>query len=125
MKIETHTVDKTKIAEVISSDVIIKSSEDALDLLGNLYYQEVENIILHHKNITTDFFVLKNGIAGDILQKFSNYRVRLAIVGDFTPYSGKSIKDFIYESNHVGQINFVSSTSEALKVLSKQSSRNH
>ena len=38
-------------------------------------------------------------MAGEILQKFSNYRVRLAIVGDFTPYSSKSIKDFIYESN--------------------------
>lgn len=57
-------------------------------------------------------------MAGEILQKFSNYRVRLAIVGDFTSYSGKSIRDFIYESNKKGQINFVSTTEEALNVLS-------
>ncbi len=120
MKIELHTINNTKIAEVISDDIVIKSTEDGLDLLGNLYYQDFDKIVIHEKNITPDFFDLKNGIAGEILQKFSNYRVRLAIIGDFTRYSGKTIKDFIYESNKVGQINFVSSTSQALKILSNE-----
>ena len=110
MKIETHTINDTKIAEVVA--------EDGLDLLGNLYYQNFDSIVIHEKNITPAFFDLKNGIAGEILQKFSNYRVRLAIVGDFTPYSGKSIKDFIYESNQAGHINFVGSTAQALEILS-------
>ena len=60
-----------------------------------------------------------NGIAGEILQKFSNYRVQLAIVGNFSKYSGKSLHDFIYESNKGGQIHFVNSVSEALVKLSK------
>jgi hypothetical protein len=100
MKIETHQINDTKIAEVISADIIIKNAEDGLDLLGNLYYQDFDRIILHEKNIIPDFFDLKNGMAGEILQKFSNYRVRLAIVGDFIQYTGKSIKDFMYESNN-------------------------
>jgi len=58
-------------------------------------------------------------LAGEILQKFSNYRVRLAIVGDFSTFTSKSIKDFIYESNKGRHINFVSSLDEAIKVLSK------
>lgn len=118
MKIETHHINDTKIAEIVSDTIFIKTVDDALDLLGNLYYQDVDKIIIQEKNITPDFFDLKNGIAGEILQKFSNYRVRLAVVGDFTPYSGKSITDFIYESNKNRQINFLSSTAEALKVLS-------
>ncbi len=118
MKIESHTVNNTKIAEVVSDTYVIKTSEDGIDLLGSLYYQDFEKIIVREKNITPDFFNLKNGMAGEILQKFSNYRVRLAIVGDFTPYSNKSIKDFIYESNKKGQINFVNTMTEALKVLS-------
>ncbi len=58
-------------------------------------------------------------MAGELLQKFSNYRVRLVIVGDFSGYTKKSIKDFIFESNNGKQINFLASTTEALERLSK------
>lgn len=118
MKIETHNIDDTKIAEVNSDETIINNTEDGLDLLGNLYYQGFDRIIINEKNITDDFFELKNGIAGEILQKFSTYRVRLAIVGDFSKYKSKSLTDFIFESNKGRHINFVNSTTEALKILS-------
>lgn len=120
MKIETHNIDDTKIAEVNSDETIINNTEDGLDLLGNLYYQDFDKIIIYDKNITPDFFDLKSGIAGEILQKFSNYRVRLAIVGDFSKYTSKSVNDFIYESNKGKQINFVSSQLEAIKILTNK-----
>lgn len=118
MKIEAHNLNNTKIAEVISDETIISTAEDGLDLLGNLYYQGFDSIVLYENNVTPDFFDLKNGIAGEILQKFSTYRVKLAIVGDFSKYSSKSLTDFIYESNRGKHINFVNSTTEALKILS-------
>lgn len=118
MKIETHNINDIKIAELISTETIINSVDDGLDILGNLYYQDFDKIIIHEKNITPDFFDLKNGMAGEILQKFSNYRVRLVIVGDFSKYSAKSVNDFIYESNKGRQVNFVFSQQEAIKVLS-------
>ncbi len=117
MIIETHQINHTAIAEVISEECLIKTAEDGLDLLGNLYYQGFDGIILHEHNITPSFFDLKNGLAGEILQKFSNYQVRLAIVGDFASYTGKSIRDFIRESNRTGHINFSSSVSEVLAKL--------
>lgn len=120
MKIETHHIADTQIAEVISEEIIIYTTEDGLNLLGNLYYQGFDTIILNEKNITADFFDLKTGIAGEILQKFSNYRVRLAIVGDFSHYSSKSLTDFMYESNQGRHINFVNSTTAALEILSKK-----
>lgn len=119
-EIKTHIINDTKIAEIVSDVIIIKTNEDGLDLLGNLYYQDFNKIIVQEKNITTEFFDLKNGMAGEILQKFSTYRVGLAIVGDFSSYSSKSIKDFIYESNKKGHINFVNSLADALKALSNQ-----
>ena len=118
MIIETHDINETKIAEVISEENIINKVEDGLDLLGNLYYQGFDKIVIHEKNITPDFFDLKSGIAGEILQKFSTYRIRLAIVGDFSKYPGKSLNDFIFESNKGRHINFVSTCSEAIKILS-------
>lgn len=115
MKIETHKVNDIKIAEVVSADCIINNPSDSLDLLGNLYYQEFDKIVIYEKNITPDFFDLKNGMAGEILQKFSNYRVRLAIVGEFTKYkTSQSLNDFIYESNKGKLINFVRTQSEAI-----------
>lgn len=117
MNIETHTINNTKIAEVIAEQIIINSAEDGLDLLGNLYYQGFDKIIIYEKNITPDFFDLKTGIAGEILQKFSNYRIPLAIIGDFEKYQSKSIKDFIFESNKSKHINFVNSLVDALNKL--------
>ena len=118
MKIESHHINDAKIAEVISDIVIINKAEDGLDLLGNLYYQGFDRIVIHEKNITVEFFDLKSGIAGEILQKFSNYRVRLAIVGDFSKYKSKSLNDFMVESNKGRHINFVTSVPEAIKILS-------
>lgn len=119
MEIEEHEIKGQKIAEVVSDQVVIAHAEDGLDLLGSLYYQGFDTIVIYEKNITPDFFDLKTGIAGEILQKFSNYRVRLAIIGDFEPYQSKSIRDFMFESNKGGHINFVQSKAEALDRLSR------
>lgn len=114
MTITEHIINHLKVAEVISDDILIKTPQDGLDLLGDLYYQGFDQIILNKKNLSNDFFDLKNGIAGEILQKFSNYRVKLAIVGDFSTLTSKSLNDFIYESNKSGHIIFVESLSDVL-----------
>lgn len=106
MNIISHTAGEVQIAEVTSHKLIIETAEDGLDLLGNLYYQGFDSIILHEANITSSFFDLKTGIAGEILQKFSNYRMRLAIIGNFDKYPGKSIQDFIREVTAVGGLIF-------------------
>ena len=118
MKIEVHHTNNTNIAELISDDTIINNTGDGLDILGNLYYQGFDSIIIYEKNITPGFFDLKTGMAGEILQKFSTYRVRLAIVGNFSAYTSKSLTDFMYESNKGRHMNFVPTKAECLKVLS-------
>ena len=117
MKLEILKIKDIQIVEVISDEIIINNIDDGLNLLVNIYYQDFNKIIIHEKNIIPDFFNLKNGIAGEILQKFSNYRVRLAIIGEFSKYSSKSLDDFIRESNKSKHINFVSSLTEAINVL--------
>ncbi|UWX61553.1 DUF4180 domain-containing protein [Chryseobacterium oranimense] len=117
MKIISHLVNNIKIAEIISDEMIIQSVQDGLDLLGDIYYQGFDKLIIYEKNITSEFFDLKTKIAGDILQKFSNYRVSLAIVGDFGKYESKSIRDFIFESNKTKHINFSETLEDALNRL--------
>jgi len=119
MKIEIIKLKGVGIAEIKSDRVEIRKVQDVLDLMADCDYQGARKIILHEKNIIADFFDLKTGFAGEILQKFSNYFVELAIVGDFSKYSSQSLQDFIYESNKVGRINFVSSVEEAIEALLK------
>lgn len=111
MEIKTHNIEDTKVTEIITDKVILRSTEDGLDLLGNLYYQGFDKII---KNITPEFFDLKTKIAGEILQKFAQYQMPLIIVGDFSKYKSKSLNDFIFESNKSQQINFIKDLSNIL-----------
>ncbi|MEJ5104052.1 DUF4180 domain-containing protein [Chryseobacterium sp. MYb328] len=119
MVIKPHNIGNIQIAEVTSDQMIIQSAEDGLDLMGNIYYQGFDKVIIYEKDITPDFFDLKTKIAGEILQKFSNYRIALAIVGDFSKYESKSLQDFIFESNKTQHINFVSKLEEAFENFSK------
>ena len=115
MEIKIHTIDNRKIAEIISDDIVLQTVEDAVDLIGNMSYQGFDKLIIHEENMISDFFELKNKIAGDILQKFSQYSMPLAIIGDFEKYESKSLNDFIFESNKGNQINFVTTVEDGLK----------
>ncbi|MFC2090624.1 DUF4180 domain-containing protein [Bacteroidota bacterium] len=118
MNIEILINKDKKIAELTNTNRVINELQDALDLLGNSSYNEAMGIIVYAHQLHPDFYILSTGLAGEILQKFSNYRMKLAIVGDFRQYTSKSLHDFIFESNANGSINFVGSREEAIDVLS-------
>lgn len=69
--------------------------------------------------IVDGFFVLSTGLAGEILQKFINYGVRFAIYGDFSKYTSKPLKDFMYESNKGKDVYFQPTVSLAVDKLSE------
>lgn len=117
MRIETHRIGQAKVTEIQAEGLVLTSVEDGLSLLGDLYYQGFDKIILHEENIVPEFFDLKTKLAGEVLQKFVQYRMPLAVVGDFSKYTSKSLRDFIYECNQGRQVNFVQELSSALKDL--------
>lgn len=119
MNFTFHQIDKIKVAELISEIVVIKTVDDAVDLIGNLYYNDISKVIVYEKNLISDFFDLKNKFAGEVLQKFSNYRMQIIIIGDFSNFTSKSMLDFIYESNKGRQVNFLNTLEEALALLAK------
>lgn len=93
------------------------TAEVAAELLMNCHYQGTDSLIVHEHNLPAEFFDLKTKLAGDILQKFSTYQGRLSIVGDFSKYEGRSLRDFIYESNKGRRINFVTTVEDAKAIL--------
>jgi hypothetical protein len=88
--------------------------------MANAQYLGADTLILFEHQLCPEFFDLRSGMAGEILQKFSNYRMKLAIIGDFKKYPSKSLRDFIFESNKGGKILFLSSVEEAKKYFINQ-----
>lgn len=50
------------------------------------------------------FFQLRTQLAGGFFQKFQNYRMRLAIMGDISAHisGSKALQDFVTETNRKG-----------------------
>ena len=119
MNIHVIEVEGVSFAEIINEKYEIKSAQDGLDIVGNSICMGSYKIIIREEGFAPEFFDLKTGLAGEILQKFSNYNCELAIIGDFSKYPSKALQDFIWESNKNGQINFVGSMEEAQRVLMK------
>jgi hypothetical protein len=76
-----------------------------------------DTIVIAKENLTEQFFELKTGIAGEILQKFSDYRKRLVIPGDYSNIESKSLRDLIYESNKNGKVVFCKDIDQAASLL--------
>lgn len=118
MKFILHNTGTISIAELKDNSFIISSTQDALDLLSDLWSENCASIIVNESNLHSDFFRLHTGLAGDILQKFSTYTFKLAIVGDFSKYKSKSFQDFIRESNKGNRIFFADNINTAIEMLS-------
>ena len=107
-------------AVINSNELVIKDAQTALDVLMSAKYDiGTKNIVIDKKLIVEDFFILSKGLAGEILQKYVNYGGRIAIYGDYTGYTSKPLKDFIYESNKGKDVFFVATQDEAVDMLTR------
>ena len=115
-------IDKNGIACAVvnSNEIVITDAQSALDVLMSAKYDiGTKNIVVDKKLITEDFFILSKGLAGEILQKYVNYGGRIAIYGDYSHYTSKPLKDFIYESNKGKDVFFVTTRDEAVEMLTR------
>lgn len=119
-KLEIKKVERNGVvcAVIQSGEVVITDPQSALDILMTAKYEAgTKNIVIDKALIVEDFFVLSSGLAGEILQKYVNYGGRIAIYGDFSRYTSKPLRDFIYESNQGHEVFFVPSQEEAISML--------
>lgn len=120
MKITKIEGNGGSIAKVESDEVLISDVQSALDLMATVRYETgADRVILSKDALSERFFVLSSRMAGEILQKFVNYQMKIAIVGDYSGYTSKPLRDFIYESNNGSHVFFVLTTEEAEEKLSR------
>jgi hypothetical protein len=93
--------------------VPIAGEQDALDLIGAAFTQ-ADVVALPVGRLDERFFALHTGVAGEIMQKFTNYRIRLAIVGDVSAQveASAAMRAMVSETNQGSMIWFVADLAE-------------
>lgn len=100
----------------------LRHDRDAVDLIGEALRQGAELVLIPTSRLDPDFFELRTGVAGAIVQKFVIYRRRLVIVGDISELVAESVslRDFVREANRGKDIWFVADQDELEQRLQEQ-----
>lgn len=118
MKLETRNENGRLVAVVSGEEKLITGTQAALDLAMTVKYETgAQRLAIPKKLVAEEFFILSSGMAGEILQKYINYQIKMAVWGDFSRYTSKPLHDFIYESNQGRDFFFVGTEKEAVERL--------
>ncbi|WP_405677180.1 DUF4180 domain-containing protein [Streptomyces sp. NBC_01511] len=92
----------------------IATEQDALDQLVGAAFQGAELIAVPAGRFDDSFYDLSSGVAGAILQKLANYRLRLAVVGDISHHlrASAALPDLVREANRGRDVWFVADLDE-------------
>lgn len=108
------TIEGTQVLVCAPDGEKLKSEQDALDLIGEALQQRTAFILVPVERLAEDFFQLKTRLAGQMLQKFVQYRRHLVILGDISQplAQSRAFRDFVYEANHGNDVWFVTNMQE-------------
>jgi hypothetical protein len=104
VKVLTFPVDGPKVA----------TDRDAVDLIAQSFDHRPDLIVVPVERLDEGFFTLSTRIAGEVVQKFVTYGLRLAIIGDIRHHleASESLRDYVRETNKGGQVWFVADLDE-------------
>ncbi|MBC7769408.1 MAG: DUF4180 domain-containing protein [Phycisphaerales bacterium] len=103
-----------RVAEVGERGAPLDSERDAVELIAEAISSDARFVAIPAERLSQDFFRLSTKKAGEFIQKFVNYRLRLAILGDISTHvqSSEPLAAFVAESNRGKSIWFVRDSHE-------------
>lgn len=104
--------DNQKYIRLNDSGSLIRTEAEALELLSACSEHETDLLLIPGIRLSEEFFQLRTGIAGAILQKFALYRIKCAVVLNQDVEQGR-FREFLIESNKGNSFRFYASVSEA------------
>lgn len=108
------------IAELNGSPGSIRDVNTINDLIGQVVFEhKINRLLAARELIDESFFDLKSGFAGELTQKVSNYRLMLAVYGDFSMFESLALKAYLFESRLSKSVRFFPKRETALDWLSK------
>ncbi|HEX4702349.1 MAG TPA: DUF4180 domain-containing protein [Pseudonocardiaceae bacterium] len=111
-----HVTDRhgVRVLECASDGDRVDNDRDAVDLIALALEHKAKLVVLPVPRLHGDFFTLSSRIAGEIVQKFVQYRLPVAIVGDISGHldGSSALRAFVYEANRGNDIWFVHDKTE-------------
>jgi len=106
---------------------VLRTERDAMDIISEALHHGASWVVIPTSRLDDAFFQVRTRIAGDIIQKFVNYRCGIAIVGDISRYTATSsaLRDFVRESNRGTQVWFLPDVEGFCKQLERIQARLH
>ena len=113
------TIENIPVMILAADGLVLTSERDALDIIGETLSNRVQWVIIPVERLSAEFFQLSTGLAGQIMQKFVQYRRGLVICGDISPYVAQSntLKALVYESNRGPHIWFMPTEQQFIERL--------
>ena len=114
MVARSYDLNGIRVVELLATGAPLRSDRDAVDVISVAAEHQPDVIVIPTQRFDDDFFRLRTGIAGQVIQKFLTYRLRLVIVGDISEQLRESsaLRDFVYECNSGSNIWFVAHLDE-------------
>ncbi len=119
MNFNEHRINGVSVVEILEDGVILRNAQNLLDLISDF---AVKHVILKKENIAEAFFDLHTGLAGDILQKATAFRIFVGVIGDFSAVESRSLREFIIECNEERRLIFKPTVEAALRVFCRKRS---
>ncbi len=91
--------DNRKYIEVLSAGLPLNSEQDALDLISLSWENDIHQQMIHGEVLSEDFFNLKTGVAGKMLQKFINYGIKVAAIIPAEVANTGRFREMVLETN--------------------------
>ncbi|MEY2226310.1 DUF4180 domain-containing protein [Streptomyces sp. BF23-19] len=93
---------------------VIAGEREALDCIGDASYQGAEWVVIPVERFDEAFFRLSTRVAGEIIQKFVQYRMGIVVLGDISRHTADSaaLRDFVRECNRGRQTWFLADAAE-------------
>jgi hypothetical protein len=91
----------------------IRGAGDVLDLIGECGGHRTRAVLIEEEHLPAEFFDLRSGLAGEVLQKLQNYQIRLAVVMADVPTRSGRFGELVREANRGSQFRFFATRAPA------------
>jgi Domain of unknown function (DUF4180) len=103
----------------------LSTDQDAVDLIAQAIQHYADVVAIPVGRLDDRFFTLSTRVAGEFVQKFVNYRIRLAILGDIAQHldDSSALHAFVAESNRGRSLWFLADLTQLDARLEREQQR--
>lgn len=93
---------------------LLADEAGAIAIIGDAFADRADVVVVPVTRLSPDFFRLRSGVAGAVVQKFVNYRLRMVVVGDVGEHRSRPgpLADWIREADRGRELWFVADEAE-------------